>query len=109
MQQIGIRSSTVRTFDGAEVIIPNGQLLSGQLVNWTLSDRQRRLSLPVGVAYGTDPQTVIDILIRLAHDHPAVTDDPEPEALFKEFGDSSLDFELRVWISRVQRGFAGGQ
>jgi small-conductance mechanosensitive channel len=104
VQQIGIRASTVRTFDGAEVIIPNGQLLSGQLVNWTLSDRQRRLSLPVGVAYGTDPQTVIDILIRLAHEHPAVIDDPEPEALFKEFGDSSLDFELRVWIAEFSVG-----
>jgi small-conductance mechanosensitive channel len=94
----------VRTFDGAEVIIPNGMLLSGKLVNWTLSDRNRRLSLPVGVAYGTDPQTVIDILIRLAHDHPAVTDEPEPEALFKAFGDSSLDFELRVWIAEFSVG-----
>jgi small-conductance mechanosensitive channel len=104
VQQIGIRSSTVRTFDGAEVIIPNGELLSGQLVNWTLSDRQRRLSLPVGVAYGTDSQAVIDILLGLAEDHPAVTDDPEPAALFKGFGDSSLDFELRVWIADFNQG-----
>ena len=78
MQQIGIRSSTIRTFDGAEVIIPNGELLSGRLINWTLSDRHRRLTLPIGVAYGTEPQTVIDILLRLARDHPEVTDHPEP-------------------------------
>jgi potassium efflux system protein len=104
VQQIGIRSSTVRTFDGAEVIIPNGELLSGQLVNWTLSDRLRRLSLPVGVAYGTDPQTVIEILLGVAHDHPEVTQDPEPAALFKGFGDSSLDFELRVWIADFNKG-----
>ncbi|MGB3562994.1 MAG: mechanosensitive ion channel domain-containing protein, partial [Thermoanaerobaculia bacterium] len=104
VQQIGIRSSTVRTFDGAEVIVPNGQLLSEQLVNWTLSDRHRRLSLPVGVAYGTDPQAVIDILLGLAHDHRAVPDDPEPVALFNGFGDSSLDFELRVWIADFNDG-----
>ena len=104
VQQIGIRASTVRTFDGAEVIIPNGQLLSGQLVNWTLSDRQRRIALPVGVAYGTDPQTVIDILLHVADAHPEVTHDPEPVALFKDFGDSSLDFELRVWITDFNEG-----
>ena len=104
VQQIGIRSSTIRTFAGAEVIIPNGQLLSGQLINWTLSDRLRRLTLPVGVAYGTDPQTVIDLLVGLAHDHPEVTDDPEPAALFVGFGDSSLDFELRAWVSDFNEG-----
>jgi small-conductance mechanosensitive channel len=104
VQQIGIRASTVRTFDGAEVIIPNGQLLSGQLVNWTLSDRQRRIALPIGVAYGTDPKTVIDLLLRLAEAHPEVTHDPEPVALFKGFGDSSLDFELRVWIKDFNEG-----
>jgi small-conductance mechanosensitive channel len=104
VQQIGIRSSTIRTFAGAEVIIPNGQLLSGQLINWTLSDRLRRLTLPVGVAYGTEPQTVIDILLGLAHDHPEVTDDPEPAALFAGFGDSSLDFELRAWVVDFNQG-----
>ncbi|TNF72837.1 MAG: mechanosensitive ion channel [Acidobacteria bacterium] len=104
VQQIGIRSSTIRTFDGAEVIIPNGELLAGQLVNWTLSDRHRRVSLPVGVAYGTDPQTVIEILLGLANDHPEVTEDPEPAALFRGFGDSALDFELRAWIADFNKG-----
>jgi small-conductance mechanosensitive channel len=99
VKRIGMRSSTVRTFDGAEVIVPNGNLVSAEVVNWTLSDRMRRMDLPVGVAYGTDPQTVIDLLVGVARDNPRVATHPEPYALFLGFGDSSLDFELRSWTA----------
>lgn len=97
VKRIGIRSSTVRTFQGAEVIVPNANLIQEQVVNWTLSDRQRRIELPIGIAYGTDPQRVIDILHEVARSVPEVADDPAPLALFRGFGDSSLDFELRCW------------
>ena len=97
VKTIGMRASIVRTFQGAEVIVPNANLISAEVVNWTLSDERRRADIPVGVAYGTDPQTVIDILVRVAGDHPEVMSDPPPVALFLGFEDSSLDFELRAW------------
>jgi len=97
VRRIGIRASTIRTFQGAEVIIPNGNLLSDQLVNWTLSDRHRRVEIPVGVAYGNRPANVIEVLRRVLDREERILQFPEPMILFKGFGDSSLDFELRFW------------
>lgn len=97
--RIGIRSSTVRTFDGAEVIIPNGHLISNEVTNWTLSDRQRRIEVTVGVAYGSNPNRVLEILMKIAGEHPEILDNPEPVALFTGFGNSSLDFALRFWTN----------
>lgn len=98
VKSIGIRSSNIRTYDGSEVIVPNSNLVSDQLINWTLSDNHRRMELIVGVAYGTDPQKVIDILTNVADNHPQVVKFPEPRVLFNEFGDSSLNFRLLVWV-----------
>jgi small-conductance mechanosensitive channel len=103
VRRIGLRSSTVHTFDGAEVIVPNSSLTASQIVNWTLSDRARRVDLPLGVAYGTDPATVIALLESLARRHPDTLDDPEPRAFFMGFGESSLDFQLRAWTNRVDQ------
>jgi small-conductance mechanosensitive channel len=97
VKNIGMRASVVRTFQGAEVIVPNANLISAEVVNWTLSDDRRRMELAVGVAYETDPQVVIDILVAVANDHPEVMSNPEPAALFLGFGASSLDFQLRAW------------
>jgi len=97
VKTIGIRASTVRTFDGSEVIVPNGNLISNDLINWTHSDMQRRLIVKVGLKYGTDPKKVIDILLKVAKINKNLMEDPEPYVLFKEFGDSALGFELRVW------------
>jgi potassium efflux system protein len=97
VRHIGIRASTVRTFEGAEVIVPNGDLISGRVVNWTLSDQQRRVDVNAGVAYGSDPNRVIEILLEAASQHPKVLKHPEPFVLFKGFGESSLDFTLRFW------------
>ncbi len=99
VSRIGIRSSTLRTFNGAEVILPNGDLVSGAVTNWTLSDARRRVDIPVGVAYGTDPHRVLEILLQVAASHPEILADPGPVGLFAGFGASSLDFELRVWLS----------
>ncbi|UCE84708.1 MAG: mechanosensitive ion channel [Deltaproteobacteria bacterium] len=98
VRHIGIRASTVRTFDGAEVIVPNGSLISDQVINWTRSDPERRIELPVGVAYGTDPERVLALLVDVARTNPNVLDEPEPQALFDGFGNSSLDFRLRAWV-----------
>jgi small-conductance mechanosensitive channel len=99
VRRIGIRSSTIRTFQGAEVIVPNSNLISERVVNWTFSDRRRRIEVPVGVAYGTDPQRVLALLLAVAHAHPDVLDDPAPQALMLGFGESSLNFELRAWTA----------
>jgi potassium-dependent mechanosensitive channel len=100
--RIGIRSSTVRTFQGAELLVPNGNLVSNQVTNWTLSDLRRRIDLPVGVAYGTDPEKVLELLLSVARSHSEVLRDPEPAAVFQGFGDSSLNFELRFWAPKFQ-------
>lgn len=96
--RIGIRSSTIQTFQGAEVIIPNANFISGKVINWTLSEAKRRLEFPVGVAYGTDPKLVKELLERPAIQHADVLTSPEPEAFFMGFGDSALNFELRFWV-----------
>ena len=96
--RIGIRSSTVKTFQGAEVIIPNGNFISGKVINWTLSESQRRVDLPVGVAYGSDVKLVCKLLDQAATVHEDVLTSPAPAVFFKEFADSSLNFEVQFWV-----------
>ncbi len=98
VSSIGIRASTIRTFDGAEVIVPNGDLISGRVINWTLAARQQRVTIPLGVAYGTDPDQVLGILRKVAAANEKVFKSPAPLALFRGFGESSLDFELRIFM-----------
>jgi small-conductance mechanosensitive channel len=99
VKQIGVRSSTVKTFDGSEVIVPNADLISNQVVNWTLTDARQRMKLPVKVAFESDPEQVLEILLEIAKEHPAVLKDPEPVATFNGFGDYFLDFTLYYWIT----------
>src|SRR4029077_5665795 len=91
----------VRTFDGAEVILPNSALVAEQVTNWTFSDAKRRVAVRVGVAYGTDPEVVLSLLIKVAAQQPGALTEPGPEALFLGFGESALDFELRAWVARA--------
>jgi potassium-dependent mechanosensitive channel len=95
--RIGVRSSTVRTFDGAEVIVPNANLISNELTNWTLTDYRRRMEILVGVAYGSKPRQVMEVLLNAAKADERLLDTPPPAVLFLGFGDSSLDFSLRAW------------
>lgn len=97
IREIGIRASTIRTWDGAEVIVPNAALTSERVTNWTLSDTLRRVTLEVGVAYSADPRHVLEILRSVASAHPKAVSDPPPLALCTGFGDSALKFELRVF------------
>jgi small-conductance mechanosensitive channel len=103
VKAIGMRATTLSTFDGAEVIVPNGTLLQGNLVNWTLSDFNRRIEIPVGVAYGTDPARVLSLLAEVAARQPEALRQPEPVALFVGFGDSALNFSLRFWTAAGDR------
>ncbi len=102
--RIGIRSSTVRTGQGAEVIVPNGELVSKEVVNWTRSDRQRRYDIDVGVVPGSDPEQVMRLLVEAAGDLPVIMTDPAPRAMFKGFGDSSLNFTLMAWVPTLEVG-----
>ena len=97
IKRIGLRATTVQTFDQADVIIPNADLVTNQVTNWTLSNRQVRLIIPVGVAYGSDVPLVMEKLMACARTNSQVAQ-REPQVLFLDFGESSLDFELRVWI-----------
>lgn len=103
IRRIGIRSSTVRTGLGAEVIVPNGTLISDPVTNWTLSDRMRRIDLAVPVAYGSDPEQVIATLRRVADGHPLVLGAPAPTVLFVGFGDNALTFELHAWTDSFEQ------
>src|SRR5262249_31049255 len=99
VSRIGIRASTVRTGQGAEIIVPNAQFVTDRVTNWTLSDRMRRIDLPVGVDYGSSPAKVVEVLEAVARAHPSILPTPSPNAVFKDFGDSSIDFELRAWTT----------
>jgi potassium-dependent mechanosensitive channel len=83
--------------------VPNADLVSEKVTNWTLSNPTARVILPVGVAYGSPVAQVLEILIESAFVHATVLREPPPEALFAGFGDSSLDFELRIWVDNIRK------
>lgn len=102
IQNIGLRATTILDFDESETIVPNADLVSQRVTNWTLSSSVARLVVPVGVAYGSDVAKVLEVLMGAAASEEIVLDSPEPQALFRGFGDSSLNFELRVWLADVR-------
>lgn len=106
VRRIRIRSTLIQTFDRADVIIPNSELISGQVTNWMLTDEYGRVKVPVGVAYGSDTGKVKNILLEVAQQHPDIIQDNNLlpiRVLFHAFGDSSLNFEVRAFIKNVDR------
>ncbi|MBL8419638.1 MAG: mechanosensitive ion channel [Dechloromonas sp.] len=103
--RIGIRSSTVRTGQGAEILVPNGDLLAKEVVNWTRSDRQRRYDIDVDVALGSEPERVMGLLAEAAGEVPEIMKTPPPRVVFKGIGDTSLNFTLLAWVASVEQGF----
>jgi len=99
--KIGLRSTIVETLDRAEIIVPNSELIAQKVTNWTFTTKTSRLVIPVGVAYGSDLNKVLKILDQVGKDHPGVMSDPPVSTIFTNFGSSSLDFELRVWVSDI--------
>jgi potassium efflux system protein len=96
--RIRMRATTIRDWDRKELIIPNKSFVTDRIINWTLSDTVLRLRIPVGIAYGSDTTCARDEMLQVARAHPHVLRDPEPQAWFDNFGDSTLNFELRVFI-----------
>ncbi len=103
VQHISARATTILTFDNISVIVPNAELISSRIVNWSHADRRVRYRVPVGVAYGSDPERVRAVLLDVARTHPGVLADPPPDVILDSFGDSALLFELRVWTDDCQR------
>ncbi len=99
VREIGMRATTLSTFEGADVVVPNGTLLSEKLINWTLSDMDRRFEVNIGVAYGSNPRRVMELLMKIAKETPGVAQFPEPTVVFMGFGASSLDFSIRAWTN----------
>ncbi len=98
---LGPRATIVQTFDQSEIIVPNSDLIANPVTNWTLSDRHMRIVIPVGVAYGSDVEVVLQTLMDCAMASTKVSRMPEPLVMFKKFGDSALEFELHVWIHDI--------
>ncbi len=105
VERIGARSTEIRTLDRVSIIVPNSRFLDSEVINWSHGNPISRLHLPLGVAYGSDPQHVRTVLIEAASEHPKVLASPAPSLLFKGFGDSSLDFELLVWTAEPDKQF----
>jgi small-conductance mechanosensitive channel len=106
VRHIGIRASTVRTWRGADVFIPNAQLVTEKVTNWTYTDRRLRIDLRITAATTSDPGRVKELVCGIARSHPDVLREPPPAAYSIGFGDSGLTFDLRVWTNRFERSDA---
>ena len=108
VKDIGFRASTIRTYDGSEVIVPNGDFVSSKLINWTLSDKKRRLTVDIRTSFSTDPDLVLYTLKQVALEDEMVLKNPAPIARFLGFGESYLKFQLMYWIPDYDTGFSMG-
>jgi len=105
--RINMRSTTIKTFDNIDIVIPNGDFINSAVTNWTLNDRLIRGQVDVGVAYGSNTDQVRELLLQAARENPKVLPDPPPAAWFVAFGDSSLNFSLMAWFANAGDRWAG--
>jgi small-conductance mechanosensitive channel len=98
VRSIHARATVITTLDNVDILVPNGELITEPVINQTYRDRELRIRISVGVAYGSDTDLVRRTLLRVASEHPAVVRKQDAAVIFEDFGDSSLDFTLMAWI-----------
>ena len=101
VKAIRMRATTITDWDRKELVVPNKEFATGRLLNWTLTNKTNRRVIEVGVEYGTDPDLVRDLLLKVAQESPRVLETPKPIALFEKFADSALVFTLRVYHPKI--------
>ncbi|MEY2896348.1 MAG: hypothetical protein RL669_617, partial [Pseudomonadota bacterium] len=101
VREIGLRATTVTTFDGAEVVVPNGMLIADKLVNWTLTGTRRRISVELSTVYGADPQRTVKLLEEIARSVDGVSLSPAPNVIVTGLTAGTLDFSVRVWTREL--------
>ncbi len=101
VMRIRIRATTIRDFEQKELLIPNKELITGRLLNWTLSDARTRILINVGIAYGSDVDRAMEILLELAREDERVLEEPSPGVVFDRFADSSLNLAFRVFVETL--------
>ena len=107
VSKIRIRATTITDFDRKDIIVPNKTFITGQLINWSLTDTVTRVTLKLGIDYGSDLDLVRDLLLKGAHENPRVLKDPEPIVYFLNFGESSLTTNCActfvTWVTATRR------
>jgi small-conductance mechanosensitive channel len=101
--EINIRSTTIRTLNNITIIVPNSEFISSNVINWSHGDPKIRINILVGVSYGSNIDDVLKALREVADEHPEIMKNPETDILFRNFGDSSWNMDLRVWINHPKR------
>jgi small-conductance mechanosensitive channel len=104
VKRVSVRATEIETFQQQSIIVPNSELINAAVGNWTHRNLRGRLEIPIGAGYNSDPRKVMDLLLEVANAHPKVLKTPEPFAYFTGFGDSSLDFEIRVYLADITQG-----
>jgi len=99
VKEIGIRSSKITTYDGADIVVPNGEFISKQLINWTLTNSYRRIELIVGVSYESELGKVQELIAEIIHHHKEVMRFPQPAVLVHEFAENSVNFRVLFWTA----------
>jgi small-conductance mechanosensitive channel len=106
VQELNARYVVVRDRDGVEALIPNENLITSEVTNWSYSDRSVRQRLPVSISYQDDPELAMSLMVEAANEHPRVLKSPEPVSRLLRFGDNGIEFELRIWIEDPENGTA---
>jgi small-conductance mechanosensitive channel len=99
VREIGLRATIVTTWDGADVVVPNGMLLADKLVNWTLTGTRRRVSVELSTVYGADPRRTVELLVEIARSVDGVSFSPAPDAIMTGMTAGTLDFSVRAWTT----------
>jgi potassium efflux system protein len=102
-----VRATTIRDWDNKELLIPNKEIITGRLLNWSLTDTRLRLTVPVGIAYGSDAVLALKILAETVADDERILADPAPSIIFSDFGENSLNMACRFYIDNTRNMWPG--